>query len=61
MATQPMSYEGPQSEEEPKRLHNLGLLGVPRVGRNQNSYRSPAFLGVLKWGVIKMVTQYLPL
>ena len=50
MATQPMSYEGPQSGEEPKDQHNPCLRGVPRVGRNQNGYITPAFLGVLVGG-----------
>ena len=43
MTTQPISYEGAQSEEEPKGLHKPCLLGMLKVCTDENGYITPAF------------------
>ena len=43
-----------------KRLHHPCLLGVPKVGRDQNVYITAAFPGPLWWGEIQMATSPLP-
>ena len=45
MATQPMSYEGPQSGEEPKDLHNPCLMGMLGEWRDQNGCKTTASSG----------------
>ena len=56
LATSPLPSRGPQSGEESNRLHHPCLLGVPKMGRNQIGYITPAFSGAPKWGGIKLAT-----
>ena len=60
LATSALPSRGPQSGEESNRLHHPCLLGLPKVGRNQIAYISPAFSGAPKWGGIKLATSPLP-
>ena len=44
VAASPPPSQGPQRCEESKWLHNLGLVGVPNMVRDQTSYITIAFM-----------------